>query len=124
MCRIDGYWRQQQIEFALTIIIHKSLGLRIQLVQAENPNSMLGQLWTQFLVPALILLLDEVTRLSRQSVSFLDERESVRSSLSSAVFDLLHQTGHPHFKKLVKIAGSNGQEFQALENRIALILRF
>jgi len=62
--------------------------------------------------------------LSRHYIALLQEGKSVRPRLCISIFNLLHQPGHPHFKELVQIAGGNGEEFQPLQYRIALILGF
>jgi hypothetical protein len=40
------------------------------------------------------------------------------------VFHLLKQSRHPHFNKFVKVAGSDGEEFDSFEKRIRFIQGF
>ncbi len=54
-------------------------------------------------------------------VTLLGQRQAVWTRFVIAIFDLLHHRRNAYFEELVKIAGRDGQELQALEKRIALI---
>ncbi len=96
----------------------------IQFVQAENADSVVRKRRPQLFVPAAVLVVHELVGLAGDHVALLDQGETVRSGFGVPIFDLLHQSGHAHFKKFIQIAGGDGKKFQPLEQRILLVLRF
>src|SRR5258708_37345530 len=84
---------------------------------------MLRQRGTQH-VPAFVLIVHELVSEPRQSVALVSQRQAIGPSLVVTILDLLHHGRHTNLKKLVEIIGGDGKKFQALQNRIALILGF
>src|SRR5208282_434161 len=124
MRRIHRNRSQQQIQFPLAEVGDENPRLGVQFVQAKNADAVFGQHRTQFLIPTEVLLVYEPMRLSGDYIALLQKRESVRTRFRVSVFNLLHQTRDPDLEKLVQVAGSNGQEFESLQNWIVFVLRF
>ena len=118
MRRIHRDRRQQQVEFPLAVLFDESAGARIQFVQAQNADAMLGQRRAQLVVPAVILVVHKLVGIARDHVALFDQRQTVGAGLGVSVFNLLHQPGHAHFEKLIQIAGGDGKKFQPLEQRV------
>src|SRR5260370_5988420 len=123
MRRIDRDWRQQQIEFAIAIVLDKGSCVVIQFMQPKYPDALLRKLRTQLIVPALILRGHKIVQFLRHEIAFFNQRQAVRTGLRISVLNLLYQARYSHFEKLVEIAAADGKEFQSLQQGIAFILR-
>src|SRR5580692_1170591 len=118
---IDRDRREQRIQLFLAVLVDEAASLRIQLVQAQDANAVLGQSRAQR-VPALVLVVNELVRKSRQGVAFFGQGQAVGPGLVVAVLDLLHHGSHANLEKLIQIAGGDSQKLQTLKKRIAGIL--
>ena len=124
MRRIDRHRRQQQIEFPFAIVFDEGAGILIQFVQAENADSLLRKLRAAAVHSSSGTARQQICECPREiSVALFHQGQAVRPGFGVAVFNLLHQPGHPHFEKFIEIAGADGEKFQPLEQRIAFILR-
>ena len=122
MRRVDRHGCKQRIEFALTILFDKSLGLFIEFVEAQHPNPLLGQFRTQSLVPGRILFVNKFVGGAVDKVALLDHGQAARSARVLAIFELLQQATDTDLKELVKIARRNSEKLHALEKRIIRVL--
>ncbi len=125
MRRVHRHRRQQQVEFLLAILFDESAGAGIQFVQTQNADAMRRRApGAASSFQQLILVVDELVSLAGNHIALLDQGEAVRPGFGVSVFDLLHQSGHAHFEEFIQVAGGDGKKFQALEQRVLLILRF
>jgi hypothetical protein len=85
---------------------------------------MMGKRGTKLFVPAPILVVHKCVSQLGDHIALFDQSETVRSGLGVAIFDLLHKSGYADFKKFVHVAGRNREKFQALQQRILLVLSF
>src|SRR2546426_1225378 len=99
MRRIDGDWREQQVELSFAVILDKCTCSLVQFMQTKNADTLLRKLWTQFFVPALVLLSHEVVQFLGNQVPLFQEGESVRPGFGVTIFDLLHQSRDPNLEK-------------------------
>jgi hypothetical protein len=120
---IDGDGRQQQVELSFTIVLDKSPGIFIELVQAQNPNSFFRKLRTQLFIPALVLLRNELMYLVRNNITLFGQGQPVRPGFAIPVFNLLDQSRQPNLKEFIQIIGADREKLQALQQRIVFILR-
>ena len=124
MRRIHRHGSQQRVQFPLAVCLHKAHRLCVQFMQTEHANALLGERGTQFCIPAVILVVYELMGLLAQNVALFIERQAIGTSLVVAVFNLLQYGGDADFKEFIEIARRNGEELQALQQRIALVARF
>ena len=59
---------------------------------------------------------------SGNQIPFLEQRQAVRSGIGITVLNFLHQARNSHLEELVQVAGSNGEEFQTLQEGIGFVL--
>src|SRR5581483_8877517 len=124
--RMGGIYRdrrQQRIEFTLAVFFDKRSRLGIEFLQTEHPDPVLCHLRAQFVVPAAILLLDKFVGSGRNPLTFFQAGQAIRPRLGISVLDLLDQAGHADFEELIQVAGGDGEEFQAFQQRIVRVLR-
>ena len=124
MRRVHGDRREQRLEFPFAVVVHERQCRLIQFVDAEHANSLLRQFRPQALVPAGILLFDELVGRMVDQFALLDHGQPVGSGGIVAVFELLQQAADPNLEKFVEVAGGNGEKFHPFEQRIAEIVRF
>ena len=122
MRRIDRDRSQQRVEFFLAVSLNKTQRLGIEFVQAQHSDSVRTECGTQAGIPAVVLVVDELVSQLVERVALGGQSQAVGTSFVVAVFDLLHHGGHAHFEEFVEIARRDGEEFQALEQRISLVL--
>ncbi len=67
---------------------------------------------------------DEGVEFGGEAAELVFGAEAVGASLAVAVLDLLKESGEADFDKFVEVAGGNGEEFDALEQRIGFVLSF
>src|ERR1700722_13532213 len=121
MSGIDRDRREQWIQLFLAVLVDKAASLRVQFVQAQNANAVLGKGRTQR-VPALVLVVDELVRKGRQGVALFGQGQTVGAGLVVAVLDLLHHGSHANLEKLIQITGGDSQKLQTLQKRVSGIL--
>src|SRR5437868_5444061 len=92
-------------------------------MKPKHSDGLLRKLRAELLIPALILLSYELVNFVGNRIAFLNQGESIRASFGVAIFNLLLEASYSHFEKLVQIAGADREKLQALEQRIALVLR-
>src|SRR5207253_10129108 len=103
MRRIDGDWREQEVELSFAVILDKCTSSLVQFMQTKNADTFLRKLWTQFFVPALVLLSHEVVQFLGDQVPLFEEREPVRTGFGVTIFDLLNQARDPHLEEFVQV---------------------
>ena len=67
---------------------------------------------------------DEGVEFGGEAAELVFGAEAVGTRLAVAVLDLLQESGEADFDKFVEVAGGNGEEFDALEQRIGFVLSF
>ena len=122
MRRIDGYRREQRVQFPFAVVADEIAGRLVQLIESQDADAVLRERRTELLVPAVRLRGDELVRLPRQFAALVLRRQAVGAGLGVAVFDPLQQAGHADLEELIQIAGGDGQELDPLQHGIALVL--
>ena len=74
--------------------------------------------------PVLLLLVGQLGDEAVDAVELLGRRQPVLARRLDAGDDLAAQAGHAHHVELVEVRGRDGEEAQALEQRMALVLGF
>src|SRR5215470_11571413 len=73
--------------------------------------------------PAGLLIADETRRKAIDLGKLLSRRQPILTELSDTRGDLAVKTRHAHHVELIEVVRRDGQEAQALKNRMALVLR-
>ena len=124
MRRIDGHRGQQGIQFVAAVIVHHlALGI-VQIRQRMHPDAMFGQRRQQLLVPAFVLLANELVRRLGQHLLLVQRSQPVGSGIHLAFFQMLQQSGYANLKELVQVTGRDRQELHPLQQRVALVFSF
>ena len=120
MRRIDGDRRQHRKDVAEEMLLEPVALLVGELPGAEHMNAGLAE---QRLEPhpALLLLVGQLGDEAIDAVELLGWRQPVLARRLDAGDDLAAQAGHAHHVEFIEIRGRDGQEAQALEQRLALI---
>src|SRR5579864_1087216 len=121
MRRINGDRRQERIHFLFAIGIDESFLLGREVFEFKDANAVAGQRRQQLLVPAFILLVDELMRFARHQLALFLGGKRVRPRVNEPVFNALQQAGYADFKKFIQITGSDGQKLDSLKKRVALV---
>src|SRR3954470_11725397 len=121
---VDGHGREQGIQLAAAILFDKSARLRVEVVEREHADAILGERGTKAPVPAAILRFHAIAHFGGDPVALDGGGEAVWAGLVVSVFDLLQKRGDAHLPELVEVAGGDGEELDALEERVGGILSF
>ena len=113
--RIGRYWRH---ELALEPL---ALG-RPQLLGLDDVDAGRGHLGLQR-APAGLLVADEAGGEAVDLGQLLGRRQAVLARLRDAGGDLAVEAGHAHHVEFVEVGGRDRQEAQALEQRMARVVR-
>src|SRR5262249_23552748 len=97
--------------------------LRVELLEAIDPDARACQLGEKNLVPATALVGDQRMRCARDRLELLGRREAVGAPLVDAGLGLLQQSADADLEELVQVARRDGEELDALEDRISLVAR-
>ena len=124
MSRVDGDRGQQGIYFALVVCGGRFAGSAIDLVPAEHSHPGRAKGGKKLLGPALILFGDEAVHGGIDDGQGLLERGAVGIQLGVAVLNALQDASDADFNELVEVAACNGEELNALEQGIRLVLSF
>ena len=77
----------------------------------------------QFFAPTLVRAAEQANHRCANGAHLLGRKHAIRPGLEYAFLHLPLQPGHTHHEELVHIGANEGQEHQALEQRIAVVLR-
>src|SRR5438045_2333452 len=95
-----------------------------QTARVANANPVRGELRHQFVVPQLVLRVDQLKNFAPNLRKRFARTQPVRPELARGAFDLLLDAGHADLEKFVEIRAKNRQELHSLEQRLGLILGF
>ena len=121
---VDGDGREQRIDFALVIVGGEFARVGVHLVPGEDANAGFAHGGQQLLIPAAVLVGDEALGLVLHGVERFAEGGAVGRRFVVAVFNALQDAGDANLEELVEIAGGDGEEFDALEQRVGGVLGF
>ena len=121
MRRVDRDRREHREDVAEEMILEPgALGLG-QLLGLKHMDAGIGE--QRFEPdPGLLLLVGQLCDEAGDAVELLGRRQPVLARRVDAGDDLTTQAGHAHHVELIEVRGRDGQEAEALEQRMALIL--
>ena len=97
------------------------LGLAGPLIGSDDADAFFRQLLADA-VPGVRLLCLELEHAPADAIQLLAGGEPIRRGLGVTRGHLLHQARDAHLEELVEVAGEDGQEADALEERVAGVL--
>jgi hypothetical protein len=121
---VNGDGREKGVNLALEVVFGEIAGVGAELIPVEEAHPLLGKLREQLPVPALILGGDEGVNVGGEGGERLVRPETVEAGLAIAVLNALHEARLPDFDVFVEVGGGDGEELDALEQRIGGVLRF
>ena len=125
MGRVDGDWREQGVDFGVVEVDRKGLLPVRQLRPGEDADSGVLQRGQQLLSPATVLCSHKLLHLHADAVEQLLRAHAALVALGGhAVFDPLQDAGDADFDKLIEVAARDGEELDALEKGVGVVLRF
>src|SRR5207244_9135039 len=123
MRRVYRDRRQKRIQLPLAIFLDETPALLIEIGKLQDSNPVISELRTELLVPCAILSSHQVVGFVVYQRGQLPGHHAVGARLVIAVFNLLQQASNPYFEEFVEVAGGNGEELDALQQRITLVFR-
>ena len=120
---VDGDRREHREDVAEEMVLEPgALGVG-QLIGLKHVDAGLGQQRLE-LDPAFLLLVGQLGNEAVDAVELLCRRQPVLARRIDAGDDLAAQTGHAHHVEFIEVRRRDGQETQALKQRMALVLGF
>ena len=124
MRRINRHRRQQRLDPLRVEIFDVLARLRAQLFQAEHANGFFRERRNEFRRSSIRIVGSRIREFSRRVLRAHLPEAAVGSRLALSMLHLLQQAGDAHFHELVQVARRNREEFHALEQGIARVVRF
>jgi len=93
-----------------------------ELVGVFDDDALFGERGEELLVPAAVLVLDEGCDDGVDAAELLAGAEALGDGLGRSVFHLLDEAGDADLEKLVEVGAEDGEEADALEERVAVAL--
>ena len=123
MRRIDRKRGQHRENVAEEVILEPAL-LGFGDVRSIDQNDvLLAQILAQR-APARLLIGSETADCLADAGQLLDGSEPVRAPFNDAFAHLVLETGNAHHEEFIEVVGRDRQKAQALEHRMAFVLRF
>ena len=124
MARVDGQRRQHRENLVAEIMRGPRLVLLAQRLEIVEVNAVLAQRGQQLVVPELVLVLDHLQDFLPDRIEGLARAHAVGTGVVRLVLDLLLDAGHAHLEEFVQVGGDDAEEADALQQRLARVLRF
>ncbi len=116
--RVDGDGGKQRIDFALEVIFGKGAGFLAELFPVQQADALFAQFGKELLVPAVVLGGHKGVNLGGEGGQGFVGAQAVVAGLAVAVLNALHQAGLADFHIFVEVGAGDGQELDALQQRV------
>src|SRR5882672_1775570 len=117
MYRIEPDRREHRHQLAEEIVLYPIALRGIPLPATQESDAFLGEQRYQALIEQLVLLRDQLVRLTRNFAEHDRGWDSVRPRRVDPVVDLRFQPRDTDFEELIEIAADDAQKAQTLEQR-------
>ena len=121
---VDGDGGQERIDFALEVVLGKGAGIVARVHPSRGDGRPACAARGAGAGSSTILGVDKGVDFGGEGVEGLVGAEAVVAGLAVAVFNALHEAGLADFDVLVEVGAGDGEELDALEERVGGVFGF